>query len=510
MIDAKIFEAVAAQEPDGYLGALPKYGRLLGPGVNGSNWDLSNMYHLLTAFIEYHELTGDEVVLRSAMHLCDLLCEIFGPGKATIQSACPITAQCNWGVIAPLTRMYRLTGRERYLTLAESIIDEWENPNGGSEWVRLALEDKRLTEMHGIHALEMIFCFEGALDLWEVNGDERLYKAGYHWWREMAERETMAHGNLAPEELWRNNPYSPSWAETCVATAYMRLTNKVLCLTGEMRCADALEQTLLNAYLGAQQPESYHWCYPVPVNGVKQWGVYELKPEDPDMGCCFNYALTGMGLIQRWGTMLTRGEEPALVVNYYGAGVAEVSLDGQAVRLEQRTQYPAGPEVELTVHVERAAGFPLWLRVPAWSAETRVEVNGKGVKKVVAGEYLKIERNWRDGDRVRLVFDFSPRVVRGQGETEAMAAIYRGPILLALDQRFNPELNMKNLPQIDVAGLALKPIEITAEEDRPWVLVEAPTADGRSVVLCDFASAGCVNGSEYAGWIPAVFDAAKH
>jgi hypothetical protein len=79
-------------------------------------------------------------------------------------------------------------------------------------------------------------------------------------------------------------------------------------------------------------------------------------------------------------------------------------------------------------------------------------------------------------------------------------AIYRGPLLLTLDQRFNPDYDFAQPSPLDTPRLVLKPHDQAVPGPQPWVLFQAPTVDGRGVTLCDFASAGAL-GERYEGWI---------
>jgi DUF1680 family protein len=434
------------------------------------------------------------------MWMADLWCDVFGPGRRSIIRDIPGPDQCNLGIIAPLAWLYRLTGRPRYRELAQFVVAEIE-AEYGPNWVTLAGQGKHCDEMRGIHALEQLFVFEGLMDLSFITGDPRLREAMLHWWRDMTERERMAHGNLAPEELWHHQPHSPSWAETCVATAYIRFSLQVLYATADPRIADRIEEATLNAYFGAQRPDGVLWAYPVPVNGTRPFGWYELKPEDPDLGCCFTYALTGMGLIPRWASMVAAGDEPALVTHYYGPGASAATVGDVNVRIEQDTRYPCEPEVTLHIRPDRPAEFAVWLRIPDWSTHTRAQVNGEPWLTVPPGKYLKLRRDWGPGDTVTLALDFTPRVVEGSGETSGRVAIYRGPLLLTLDQRFNPDDQSGQSP-LEVAHLVLQPYDQAVPGPPPWVLFQAPTVDGREVILCDFASAGAL-GERYESWIVA-------
>ena len=82
------------------------------------------------------------------------------------------------------------------------------------------------------------------------------------------------------------------------------------------------------------------------------------------------------------------------------------------------------------------------------------------------------------------------------------ASIYRGPILLAYDPRYNrtdPEI----FPVLDAATLKLRRVTDPTWL-KPWLLFEATAPTGEKVRLCDFGSAGAA-GNTYQSWLPVRF-----
>lgn len=200
-------------------------------------------------------------------------------------------------------------------------------------------------------------------------------------------------------------------------------------------------------------------------------------------------------MLTDWAVM---GSGDGPVLNYYGPGVlGTVAPSGQEVVLEQDTTYPVGGAVRVRVSTETAEEFMLTLRIPAWSAKNEVVVNGEAEERVEAGTYLGLEREWKDGDVVELSLDMSPHFWVGEREAEGKMSVYRGPILLAYDPRFNT-MDAEELPTLDARTLTLERLT-WEQEPRPWMLFRARSA-GRQVLLCDFASAGAA-GNLYQTWL---------
>jgi len=208
------------------------------------------------------------------------------------------------------------------------------------------------------------------------------------------------------------------------------------------------------------------------------------------------------------------------VLNHYGPGEYAVPRpDGSTLRLAVETAYPADSCVVVRVDPGRATNLCLKLRVPAWSRDTRVSVNESEASVSRAGSYAALRRRWQSRDTIRIDLDFSLRYGKGGGTFEGLSSIYRGPLLLAFDHRYNLGLSsgdftkvhdaedrkMQNDLMLEVPALETKGL---APREAAWdgwlpplLLLECGAADGRPVRLCDFASAG-VAGTPYVSWLP--------
>ncbi len=138
------------------------------------------------------------------------------------------------------------------------------------------------------------------------------------------------------------------------------------------------------------------------------------------------------------------------------------------------------------------------LRIPHWSTDTKVAVNGKSISGVAPGQYLTLTRSWKPGDAVEISLDFTPRYWVGERECSGLTSIYRGPILLAYDPRFNT-IAPADLPALDARSLQLVPYRWDGPLG-PILLFDIAVAGGRVLRLCDFASAGA-DGSAYRTWL---------
>jgi DUF1680 family protein len=130
--------------------------------------------------------------------------------------------------------------------------------------------------------------------------------------------------------------------------------------------------------------------------------------------------------------------------------------------VQQKTNYPWGGDIQLTVKPSEPADFTLHARIPGWAKETKVAVNGKPVEGVQCGQYLAINRRWSPGDVVTLnlpmtseVIASNPRVTENLGRV----AVQRGPVVYCMEQLDQPRTADMSGVSIVVNSKALKNFE---------------------------------------------------
>jgi DUF1680 family protein len=499
-----IHELIDCQDADGYLGPHPRAERLIGKTVKGEAlWDVWGHYHCLVGLLLWHTDGSAAEPLGAARRIGDLICRTFLDPNVPLSVAG--AEEMNMAIAHGMCLLYRATGERRYLAMALRVVKDWEIPPAG-DYLRAALAGNefyaspkpRWESLHDLLALP---------ELYTITGEEPYRRAFEHWWWSIFRGDRHNTGGFSSGEQATGNPYDPRAIETCCTVAWIVMSVEMLRLTGDPRVADEIELATLNASLGGQHPSGRWWTYNTAMDGVRLASahdiVFQSHPGGPELNCCSVNAARGPGMIAEWGLMLCpsgAGGPPGAVLNYYGAGRLEVSLpSGNRLRLRQRTTYPKSGGVRILVEPERPEVFTLHLRIPQWSARTKVVVKDEAIAPITPGAYLEITREWRAGDTIGLTLDMSPHFWVGEREQAGKVSVYHGPLLLAYDQRFNA-IDPGDLPSLAARGL--QPRAARSEEwPTPWVLLTVPTADGRELHLCDFATAGAL-GTHYRSWLP--------
>ena len=510
VLDRGVEALLATQTPDGYIGTYATAHHL---GI----WDVWGRKYTLLGLIASADVTGDQTAIEAACKVADHLLREAPPGEFNFgeNGIDVLKGLSSNSVLEPIALLYQRTGEKRYLELANDLIANWSKPNkympDGLCLIEEALEGTPPERIASRKAYEMMSCFEGLCEMYRITGNRKYLDASVKFAHSLRRSERMIHGSGSNKELWCGGRRSQTEileqpTETCVTTTWMKLCTQLLRLTGDPVWADELELSLYNSLVSAMMPEGDWWAYFSPLSGQRV--PSHFQHDDAQLSCCVANGPRGLLLTPRWAIM---GTKDGLVVNLYCPGRAVQTLaNGTRVTLIQQTEYPVGDEIILTVNPDKKARFTLLLRIPAWSQNTSLKVNGKPVA-VKAGIYTSMEREWSASDRVVLKLDLRGRAVPAPSGAPQYAVL-RGPILLALDSRLEQPQDINVRIAVDKEGyVALHPC--ASKPPEVWMAFEVPF-DVRpmhyfghyqtTLAMCDYASAGNRWSSEnlFRVWLP--------
>ena len=240
-------------------------------------------------------------------------------------------------------------------------------------------------------------------------------------------------------------------------------------------------------------------------------------------GCCACIGAAGIGLVPKMQTLLS---ENGVTLNLYINGNVNFDLqNGTKIRITTETDYPKNGEVKITLGMQKPEKFDLSLRIPAWSRDTHLAINGTPCE--VSSGYTTLFCEFSDGDVITLTLDMSTEIIHPipYGEQVLMneviwganmliptydaedpmakhhVALRRGPIMLAQDERLGYSTDTP-ITVADNGGFT--DVTLVDSSAYPAILTaEVALADGQTITLTDYASAGKVwnNGKRIAVWM---------
>lgn len=473
----------AAQGADGYLGVFDEKHRF---GGDGENWDLWGHYHSAYGLLCWYKVTGgtDSGPLETARRALDCVYNHFQ--NRSYDSAGNQTM--NLAVSHGFALLYQETGEQRFLDAALQIVErEW--PLSGN-WKDHVLEGgefwqcplPRWEALHAILALGTLY---------EITGKEEYFTALEANWKSIRKTDRHNTGGFSSGEQAQGTPFATGAIETCCTVAWMALTTEYLRLSKDSAAADELELSLYNGMLGALMPDGRTVAYNTPMCGDGRMSSqeeigFQYNRFSPDFNCCQANALRGLAQISQWAAL--EGSDGIFLNFYGGCRMCLKTPGGQKLELVQQTDYPAQGPVAITLALSSPEEFTLLLRIPAWSGQTQVSVNGSPLQGITAGAYLPVRRLWHSGDVIRLNLDMSLHIWKGAEGFSGTASLSYGPLLLVAPRPHEP-LNLAEGAKIQPAAM---------EGNDGWLQFILAADDGYTV-LYDFAT-GSHRGA-YTSWL---------
>lgn len=421
-------------------------------------------------------------------------------------------------LLEPFMRLYKITKEPRYLDFASYIIEM-----GGTKHYNIfemALHNVDPYKMAGHYpkAYEMLSIFEGLVEYYRITEKPEVRQMILNLYDNVRKKEITIIGNGGADqpyhpavcgEAWGNtaieqtNPDITRMMETCVGVTWMKYCSQILRLTGDPSAVDEIEKYVYNGLLGAMKPAGDGFSYVNLFNGVKVNGQgWGWKFDDLHITCCNLNGPMGLAYIP-FVTVMNSAAGP--VVNLYNEGTVEMKSPGnKEIKLQIITDFPQSGKVQINMKQVKNEKFTLKLRIPEWSKNTKVEVNGQVVDKVTPGTYLDIVRKWRKQDKVEIVFDMRCRLIDApKGMNPAghnFLALKWGPIVLARDENIDSHYNRPVRIVSDAEGF------VPVQKVKPALSTTCmefiiPTSEGK-IRMSDYASINNWNGSHICTWLP--------
>lgn len=511
IIQKAVRELIAAQMPSGYIGNYSDSAQL-------QQWDIWGRKYTLLGLLAYYDLTGDKEVLKSSVRLADNLLSQTGPGKVNIVKTGNYRGMPSCSILEPMIYLYRRTGDKKYLDFAKYIVAEWETDDG-PHLISYAQKGIPVSERfphpevwwsyeNGQKAYEMMSCYEGLLELYRITGETTYLNAVELAVSNIMEMEiNIAGSGTSFECFYKGAKYQTDPAyhtmETCVTMTWMKLCFNLLKLTGNPLYADQIEKSAYNALLASLKSDGSQIAKYSPLGGIRHAGEEQCGMK---INCCNANGPRAFMMLPIFALM---GGENEILINIYGGVESTINMKGKnKVLISQISDYPVSDSILIRVNPEKSENFTIGFRIPAWSINTQIRVNGKAVTGITPGSYYKITRNWTKSDKVVVKLDLTGRLVNLNG----YQAIIRGPVVLARDSRFKDGFIYESAVIKEKNG---KVNLISSDKaDDIWMTFTAPLTlgtdlegvfrDPRQIHFCDFGSAGNTWGedSRYKVWIP--------
>ena len=465
-IDSLITIIGNAQEPDGYLYTA----RTIDP-LNPHPWaglerwekerelshELYNAGHLYEAAAAHFLATSQKNLLNIAIKNADLVCAVFGPDKRHVAPGHEI-------IEMGLVKLYRITGKQEYLSTAKFFIEErgrfkgydstskdsWKN---ASYWQ----DNKPVIKMDEAigHAVRAGYLYSAVADVAALTGDDSLLKAIDKIWNNVVEKKIYVQGSvgaIGDGERYGDNyelPNSTAYNETCAAIANMYWNQRMFLLHGDAKYIDLLEKILYNGLISGIGLDGKSFFYTNAME-IKNSSSHRDKEASRsgwfECSCCpTNLAR----LIPSIPGYIYAQNGNNLYVNLFINNITNITINAMPIQVMQQNNYPWDGALAFIINPKKATAFNLLVRIPGWAmdkaipsdlyqfqnnitAKPAMKVNGKVVEYAVQNGYAVISRTWQKNDKVEVNLPMEVRrviAIEKINDDKGKVALQRGPLV---------------------------------------------------------------------------------
>ena len=473
-LEAKVDEMIdlvaAAQDEDGYLDTrftIKDRDKRWKDLFEGHELYCSG--HFVEAACAYYEATGKDKLLKVMLKNIDHIYDVFTacnpegfPGHPEIELA--------------LMKLYRLSGNEHALKLCECFIErrgrdpeffvketekrKWSlsgmDPRN-NEYLQNTKPLRELSDAEG-HAVRAVYLYTGMADLASETGDEELLEACRRLWDSIVNRRMHVTGGIGSADAGEaftvdyDLPPDTTYNETCASAGLIFFASRMLENEISGKYADIMELAFYNTLLAGMQLDGKSFFYVNPLQAdpgitgkaVTHQHVISVRPKWYDCACCPpNVART----IESFGRFAYGENDATAYCHLYAAGEVDFA---NGLHLCCETGYP----YDMTVRYKVSGKGRLAVRVPAWSRQFTLSINGEQAETESLEGY--VYKDVRDGDELVFEFDGTPVYIRASNKVPALAgmiAVKRGPLVYCFEGVDNGcvralRLDRSTLPEI--------------------------------------------------------------
>ncbi|MBQ7298419.1 MAG: glycoside hydrolase family 127 protein, partial [Clostridia bacterium] len=332
--------------------------------------------HLIEAAIAYRHATGKDKLLCMVERYVDYVIRVF-----TVEKTAKFMTPGHEEIELALVRLYRVTGKQKYLELAKFFVDKRGanelDPDGycgfaTANYAQDHLPVRQMTTAEG-HSVRAMYLYIAMADLALECGDEALFRACEAILKNVAYKRMYVTGGIGSSHIGEaftvdyDLKNEPAYTETCATLALALFCQRMTKIKPMGWYADTAELAMYNGSISGVSMAGDEFFYENPLAidladhnknpATKDKERYPITQRLKVFGCscCPPNILRFINAI---GDFMYTEDGDTLYVHHFMNG--ETEYEGKTIR--QTTAYPACGKVKLEVNGYKK----LAVRVPGW------------------------------------------------------------------------------------------------------------------------------------------------
>lgn len=296
------------------------------------------------------------------------------------------------------------------------------------------------------HANCTIPKFLGALNGYKAKGYKSYLEAAICFWDLVVNHHSyITGGNSECEHFGLDDVLdlerSNCNCETCNTHNMLKLTRELFKITGDIKYADFYEKTYFNAIMASVNPENGMTAYfqPMATGCFKNYC-------NPDVNKNYFWCCTGTGLenFTKLNDSLYFHSNDTLYVNVFLSST--VKWTDKNVIITQTTNVPETNLSTFKIECDDNCEFTLALRYPYWFSKIpELYVNESLIDISIENGFIKIKRNWKNGDIIQYKMYFELKAYSLPDNQESCFGFMYGPLVLAANLGKDTHMNIRQV-----------------------------------------------------------------
>jgi uncharacterized protein len=412
-----IYNILATQDADGYLGIYDKELRYKFNSENGELWAKTTLYRSLLA---YYEFTRNPNVWQAIIKAVDNVMQNYPLNQS---QPFAVGTAFSGGVAHGLTftdildRMYQLTGDKKYWDYALFLYRNFSDNYSSEKDVQLKniLNPDYKFQSHGVHTYEHLRPLIVAA---YASKNVELQKALSIYLARIVRSTTVTGGPIGDEWIAeRQADETHTGYEYCSIHELLDSYTVLLQKGGDSKTADQIETIFYNAAQGSRDPKHSCIAYLKTDNSYEMQGTkngevepnrkqtrykYSAVHQDVAVCCAPNAGRISPYFIQ---SSWFKEDDNLLVAAILCPTILKTTIKNVPVKISEITEYPYSNQFVFKIELEQPISFKIKIRKPEWADSVVTKE-----PYTLENGFIIINRKFAKTDAIRLEFKTPVRI----------------------------------------------------------------------------------------------------
>lgn len=457
-----------AQRDDGYLNSTHQQ---IEPNLIFKDRGRHELYcsgHLIEAAIAYHIATGKDKFLKIMEKNAECINRAF-----IIDKTAAFTTPGHEEIELALFKLYRHTGKKLYFDMAKFFLEKRGISDDPCVYTDNKFGSQDDTDIYNLrlangHSVRALYLYAGIADLFMETNDAALKTSLDSVFDDIISKKMYITGGVGSTRhgegftVEYDLPNHTAYSESCCAIAMMLFASRMRKIEKNAKYGHLMERVLYNSMLSSTSLDGKSFFYENPleialeeynreVSSPKEWREKLPITQRVEVFSCSCCPPNINRFFAEFGSYLIAKDDDRLTVEQYVSLVANTEFGKLSITEDYATKGT------VRISSDDYIKSSISLRVPEWSENIKLELNGKVHDVRTEDGYINIPVSAKF--EIKVDFGIKPKFVASNPNVRANVgriALCYGPIVYCLEKADNGE----RLNQISVSLDALNNVRL--------------------------------------------------